>query len=173
MTFLEVRNAIVAGLEEHIKCPVVLSDQIADVEGFPYCYYSVLTPRINNHAFGLVTQSETQLKREEQVDATMSFTFCSQNREAGDDFIFGEDEAIELCEAGHGYFLLNAHTSHLEAGRIVVQDVGNVTNRSGFLLEDTIRRYGFDVRVAYVRTDTMEALPVKDIPGTLQKRRNA
>ena len=53
MTFVQARDAIVAGLEKHIGCPVALSDQIADRPEFPYCYYSVLTPRTSNHAFGL------------------------------------------------------------------------------------------------------------------------
>ena len=161
MTFLEARNAIVAGLESHRGCPVVLSDQIADVPGFPYCYYSVLATRSTGHAFGLITQTNELLIREEPVEATISFTFCSQNREDGEDYIFGEDEAINLCELGHGFFLLNAHGFDLESGNVVVRDVGAVTNRSGFLTEDTIRRYGFDIRIAYTRADTMEAQPVK------------
>ena len=32
--------------------PVNLSEQIADMPEFPYCYYSVLAPRISDHWFG-------------------------------------------------------------------------------------------------------------------------
>ncbi|MBR1869014.1 MAG: hypothetical protein IJ799_03000 [Bacteroidales bacterium] len=170
MTFLEARNAIITGLESHIGCPVVLSDQIADMPGFPYCYYSVLATRSAGHAFGMITQSESRTIREEPAEATMSFTFCSENREDGVEYIFGEDEAINLCELGHGFFLLNAHGFDLESGNVVVRDVGAVTNRSGFLLEDTIRRYGFDVRIAYTRTDEMAALPVKKAGKIIHNR---
>lgn len=80
MTFVQARNAIVAGLEAHIGCPVNLSEQIADIPEFPYCYYSVLAPRIPKYSFGLreiiETAGEPQLIRSEQVLATMSFTFA-------------------------------------------------------------------------------------------------
>ena len=53
MTFEQARNVIVAGLEAHLGHPVNLSEQIADMPEFPYCYYSVLAPRISDHWFGL------------------------------------------------------------------------------------------------------------------------
>ena len=88
MTFEQARNAIVSGLEEHIGNQVNLSEQIADVPEYPYCYYSVLAPRISKHSFGLreVLDAEdgTKLMRSEPVMATMSFTFCSMNRAVGD-----------------------------------------------------------------------------------------
>ena len=59
MTFLQARNFIVSALEKHIGCPVILSEQIATRPDFPYCYYSVLTPRVSNHAFGLQEVQET------------------------------------------------------------------------------------------------------------------
>lgn len=165
MTFVQARNAIVAGLEAHIGCPVNLSEQIADIPEFPYCYYSVLAPRIPKYSFGLreivETAGEPQLIRSEQVSATMSFTFCSTNRETDDGYIFGEDEALELAEKANGFFLLNAHNIQTEYGEVVVENVGSVSSRSRFFVEDTIRRYGFDVRFSYVRTDTMPATLVE------------
>jgi hypothetical protein len=165
MTFVQARNAIVAGLEAHIGCPVNLSEQIADIPEFPYCYYSVLAPRIPNYSFGLreiiETAGEPQLIRSEQVSATMSFTFCSTNRETDNGYIFGEDEALELAEKANGFFLLNAHNIQTEYGEVVVENVGSVSSRSSFFVEDTIRRYGFDVRFSYVRTDTMPATLVE------------
>lgn len=165
MTFVQARNAIVAGLEAHIGCPVNLSEQIADIPEFPYCYYSVLAPRISKYSFGLreiiETAGEPQLIRSEQVSATMSFTFCSTNRETDNGYIFGEDEALELAEKANGFFLLNAHNIQTEYGEVVVENVGSVSSRSSFFVEDTIRRYGFDVRFSYVRTDTMPATLVE------------
>ena len=55
MTFVEARNTIILGLENHLGCPVVLSEQIADVSDFPYSYYSVLASRISDYA----SQSES------------------------------------------------------------------------------------------------------------------
>jgi hypothetical protein len=152
-----MRNAVIAELEAHIGRPVTLSEQISDIPEFPYCYYSVLAPRISDHWFGLrevVSEGEEfKLVRSEPVSATLSFTFCSMNRETDDGYVFGEDEALSLCEKAHGFFLLNGHNLRTVHGDIVVNTVGSVTNRTGFFVEDSIRRYGFDVRFSYVRTD--------------------
>lgn len=166
MTFVEARNAITFRLEQHIGCPVVLSEQIADVPDFPYCYYSVLASRISDHAFGLRGVQELSdgytLKRSEPVKASLSFTFCSKNRDNPDGYIYGEDEALELSEKAHGYFLLDAHSIITETGEVVVNNIGSVANRSGFLLEDTIRRYGFDVIFSYVRTDEKPTITIQN-----------
>lgn len=165
MTFVQARNAIVSSLEAHLGCRVDLSDQIADMPEYPYCYYSVLAPRIPGYTFGLREIVESPdgllLKRSEQVSATMSFTFCSTNRETEDGYIYGEDEALELAEKANGYFLLNAHNIQTEHGEVVISNAGVVANRSSFFVEDTIRRYGFDVRFSYVRTDEMPATLVE------------
>lgn len=168
MTFVEARNVIVEGLEKHIGCPVVLSDQIAEQPTYPYCYYSVLVPRISSHAFGL-HEIEGDEKhgyrhiRSEPVEATMSFTFCSQNRETEDGgYIYGEDEALGLADKGHGFFLLDAHCIVVGSEDIVIRNVGRVANRSGFMVDDTIRRFGFDVRLAYIRTDEMPTTTILD-----------
>ena len=164
MTFDQVRNAVVSGLEIHLGCPVNLSEQIAEIPGFPYCYYSVLAPRITEHSFGLQEIVENNgafiLRRSEPVSATFSFTFCSMNRETEDGYIMGEDEALALCEKANGFFLLNAHNIPTEHGDIVISNVGAVANRTSFFVEDSIRRYGFDVRISYVRTDEMPTATV-------------
>ena len=168
MTFVQALDAIVSGLEKHIGCPVILSDQIAEQPEFPYCYYSALAPRISNHAFGLheVVGDEKQgcrRIRSEPVEATMSFTFCGQNREAEDgSYIYGEDEALGLADKAHGFFLLNGHCILVGSEDIVIRNVGSVANRSGFVVEDTVRRYGFDVRFAYIRTDEMPATTIRE-----------
>lgn len=164
MTFVEARNKITYELEQHIGCPVILSEQIADQPEYPYCYYSVLSSRISDHAFGLreiiVDENSAVAQRLEPVGATMSFTFCSINRETENDYIFGEDEALGLAEKAHGFFLLNAHNIHTNTGDIVINNVGAVAKRSGFLVEETVRRYGFDVRFNFVRVDEMQTTTV-------------
>ncbi len=168
MTFVQARNAIVAGLEAHLGCQVNLSEQIADQPSYPYCYYSVLTPRAADHAFGLQEVRETPdgpvLTRTERVAATMSFTFCSMNRETEDGgYIYGEDEALDLAEKANGFFLLNGHCISTEAGDAVISNVGSVKPRNGFLVEDTVRRYGFDIKISYMRTDEMPTATISKV----------
>lgn len=167
MTIVQARDAIWERLQEHVGCRVVLADDIEEMPEVPYCYYSVLAPRITNHAFGLIEIEETPegfiRRRSEPVSATMSFTFCSKNRDTpGGGYIFGEDEALELADKAHGFFLLNGHNIVTEHGDIVIQNIGGVTNRSGFLVTDTIRRYGFDIRFGYVRIDEMPTTTIQD-----------
>lgn len=170
MTFLQARNEIVYRLEQHLGCRVDLSDQIAEQPDYPYSYYSVLSSRSSDHAFGLHETVRNEdgsatARRSERASATMSFTFCSQNRETeAGEYIFGEDEALELAERAHGFFLLNAHNIHTDAGDIVINNVGPVASRSGFLVTDTVRRFGFDIRFNYIRVDEMPSTTVLE-PG--------
>lgn len=168
MTIVQARDAIWARLKEHIGCPIVLADDIEEMPEVPYCYYSILAPRITDHAFGLTELKETPegfiRQRSEPVSATMSFTFCSQNRDVpGGGYIFGEDEALNLAEKAHGFFLLNGHNIVTEYGDIVIQNIGVVANRSGFFVTDTMRRYGFDIRFRYMRTDEMPTTTILNV----------
>lgn len=176
MTFVQARNAIVSGLESHIGCSVDLSEQITDVPEYPHCYYSVLTPRTSEHSFGLHEireniEEKTHI-RSEQVSATISFTFCSINRETETGYVFGEDEALELSEKAQSFFLLNAHNISTKYGDVVINNVGASKSRTSFLVEDSVRRYGFDVRFSYIRTDEMTTRVIEHFgnnPGTVYK----
>ena len=96
----------------------------------------------------------------------MSFTFCSMNRDTEDGgYIYGEDEALALSEKAHGFFLLNGHNIATEYGEVVVNNVGAVANRTSFFVEDSIRRFGFDVRFSYVRVDEIPATTVSKPPN--------
>lgn len=168
MTIVQARNAIWERLKAHVGCPTVLADDIEEMLEVPYCYYSILVPRSTNHSFGLTEVKETPdgfiRQRSEPVSATMSFTFCSKNRDApGGEYIYGEDEALELAEKAHGFFLLNGHNIVTEHGDIVIQNIGGVASRSSFFVTDTIRRYGFDIRFGYVRTDEMPTTTILDV----------
>ena len=168
MTIVQARNAIQDRLGAHIGCPVVLSDGTQELPDVPYCYYSVLAPRSTSHAFGLTELVETPegliRRRSEPVSATMSFTYCSKDREAPGGYIYGADEALALAEKAHGFFLLDCHNIVTDCGDIVIQNIGGVTDRSGFLVTDTMRRFGFDIRFGYMRADEMPATTIEH-PG--------
>ena len=161
-------NAIQERLAAHVGCPVVLSDGTQEMPEVPYCYYGVLAPRSTGHAVGLTELVDTPegliRRRSEPVSATMSFTFCSKDREATGGYIYGEDEALALAEKAHGFFLLNGHNIATEYGDIVIQNIGSVTERSGFIVTDMMRRFGFDIRFGYMRADEMPATTIEH-PG--------
>lgn len=157
MTFAQARDVIIDKLSHHLRIPIILSGQSTDMPAFPYGYYSVLSSRISNHAFGLRevvdSKREKLITRSEPVKATLSLNFCSHDRETTEEYILGEDEALKITEKANGFFLLNGHNITLPNGSIVINDVGAVANRSSFFVDNSIRRYGFDVKFAYIRTD--------------------
>lgn len=170
MTFTQVRNHLIAKLEKYLGCPIILSEQISEQLEYPYCYYSVLSPRNSARTFALRELLKGNiLVRSEPVTATMSFTFCSQDRLIDDRYIFGEDEALEFAEKALNFFLLNSHELHTPGGNIVVRIISDISNRSSFLVENTVRRYGFDVKLAYTRTDTTEGAAI-EIVGIKHKK---
>jgi len=181
MTFLKVRNTISKKLEEHLGIPVKLSEQTDSVPEFPFCFYSVTTPYASTGELGNYSTEEIPgttditTTREEQPSATFSFVMCSINRHTKDadgndiePYIYGEDEAQILAEKAQGFFL-HVERDTLSNLGIVVVSVTNVTNRTTLVVDEAARRYGFDVRVRYVRSDERTDGTVKDVL-TIHKR---
>lgn len=168
MTFIEIRNTLTSLLEAALGVSVVLSDQVAPAPDFPFCYYSVTTPYAPTGEMGNYSVEEIEgtskiiTTRTEQPSATFSFVFCSINRysknEDGKDaepYIFGEDEAMTLAEKAQGFFLHEGYDTLSNLG-IVIVDITNTTNRTTLVVDEAARRYGFDVRIRYTRTDTRQ-----------------
>lgn len=159
MSSVEIRNTLSAGLTDYLGIPVVLSDQVAPEEKVPYGIYTVTAPYVpagglGDHAreaFG----EDIKDTRLEQAYATISLTFCSQNRwtdETQTDYIYGDTEAQQYAEKAIGWFLHAAYDELSDQG-IVVVDIMNPGNRTMFVIDEAARRYGFDVRIRYTRTD--------------------
>jgi len=160
MTFRQVRNTITEKLEEHLGVPVDLSDQIIPVREFPFAFYSVISPYIPNGEMGNYTHTPNEgattvtTTRREQPTATLSFTFCSINRDDGNGGqIFGEDEAQSLAEKAQGFFLVVGRNILSNLG-VVVVEITNAAPRTTLVVGETARRYGFDLKVRYTRTDS-------------------
>ncbi len=166
MTFVEIRNAITTRLEEFLGIPVVLSDQATPVPDFPFFYFSVTSPYAPTGEMGNYDYTEIPggtnitTTRSEQPNSTFSFVACSMNRwtknDKGEDvepYIFGEDEAQSFAEKAQGFFLVAGYDILSNLG-IVVVDVTNAGNRTTLVVDEAARRYGFDIRVRYTRSDS-------------------
>lgn len=154
MTLIEARNSIIVGLENFVNCPVILAGQATNLPDFPYCYYSILESGILEPALGLYGLDNNpdvrKLKRFELLKAEISFNFCSQNRETAEGFIFGEDEALNLSQKAHQYFIDNSHNICSEVGEVVViNNISSIINRSEFLVDESLRKFGFDITFSY------------------------
>lgn len=169
MTQKELRNLLVQELYAYLGGPkVVLSDQVMPEAEYPYLYYQSIQQHIPGPA-NLFNEGEpgadafTQ-RRSEEAQASFSFTACSMDR----DGISGDDEALELADRAQGFFLFSGRRN-LAARGVVVIRVENTQSRSAFGVDETDRRYGFDVLLRYERIDTRAAPAIRPVPVTYHK----
>lgn len=169
MTFTQIRNKIISLLWDYLERPVVLADQVEPELEFPYGIYTVTTPYVPHIEQGDITTADAgegavTITRMEMPSATLSFTFCSQNR-TGDqgEAISGEDEAAELADRAIGFFLHAGYDDFSRLG-ITIVDVGQAQNRSTLVIDEAARRVGFDVRIRYTRQDTRKVSTIETAP---------
>ena len=158
MTFVEVRNKLIARLWEYLGCPVVLSNQIQPEAEVPFGIYTVTAPYVSDGGLGDISAREAEggmeVIRMEMPSATFSFTFCSQDRtDAEGKPVSGADEAETLASQAVGYFLHAGYDDFLQLG-VAVVEVGQTQDRTVLLVDEAARRVGFDVRIRYTRQDT-------------------
>ena len=151
MTYQQLRNLLILQLFAYLDGPkVVLSDQVMPEADYPYLYYQSVQQRISG-PYNVTQQIGTDCAqiRREQAQASFSFTACA----------LSDDEALSLADQAQGFFLWSGRQI-LAAQGVVVLEVQNTQNRSAFEVDNTVRRYGFDLLVRYERTDSrpMEAM---------------
>ena len=170
MTLIEKRNALISALWKAVGRPVLLASQVQPEAELPLIVYSVTADYIPDGSLGHYSTEdgtgEDQLVevRAEQPTATFSFTACSINRCIEKDGqpvnVLGADEALELATLAQGFFL-HAGRYQIEASGFSVVDVSNATSRDALELDEMGRRFGFDVRLRYVRTDAAAVAQVE------------
>ena len=60
MTFVEVRNKLIAHLWEYLGCPVVLSNQVQPEAEMPFGIYTVTAPYVSDGGLGDITEKEVE-----------------------------------------------------------------------------------------------------------------
>lgn len=159
MNSIDLRNLMVKGLYAHLSRPVVLSDQLVSESEYPYVYYQPVQPYIPRGGANIIRkpnpadQKSIITQREEWPDATYSIVACSHNRQIGTEYIHGDDEAQALADQAQGWFL-HVGALYFAAHDITVMEVNNVQSRTALEIDELDRRYGFDVRLRYLRIDT-------------------
>lgn len=160
MTITELRNTLAADISAAIGIPVLLANQVQPETKFPFAVYSVTSPYTNDGEEGDYSwedAGDTQVlnRRREQPIASLSYTVSAIDRWADADrtvWSYGDDEAAGLADKMIAYLQQGGYNDLSNKG-IVVVGVENVGDRSAVEIDQTIRRYGFDVRVRYTRTD--------------------
>lgn len=174
MTQIELRNLLVRELYAYLGGPkVVLSDQMMPEAEYPYIYYQSVQQHIpgphNRYDEGEPGTAMFIQRRSEEAQASFSFTACGLNRtEADGRPVSGDDEALELADRAQGFFLFAGRRVLATQGVVVIR-VENTQSRSAFGVDETDRRYGFDVLLRYEREDTRTAPAMEPVPVTYQK----
>ena len=167
-SYIEKRNALILALSKFVGCPVLMASQVEPEMEPPFIVYSITSDNgLGNYSLEDGSTEGTAVEvREEQPTTTMSFTACSINRIEEKDgeqvSILGADEALELATLAQGFFLHGGRYATQKAGFVVV-DVTNATSRDALELDEMGRRFGFDVRLRYTRTDLAEVDTVSNV----------
>ena len=165
MNFIEIRNRIVQELSEYLGCPVELNNQQNPEQNPPYVFYSMMPFNPENELGDYRTErNENACVEYRRVEPSCSFSFmvCSMDRDIGETYILGEDEACFLAVKTVGWF---EHVGYdfLSRMGVTVIDVSAVQERSTLLVDEEVRRYGFDVRIRYVKEDAREIGTIENV----------
>ena len=131
---IKLRNReiiIVEGMQKELGCLVIRANQTARVPPYPYVSYNVITPISAN--LGTWGQYDDGKERK-PFNQTWSFTVQSDD----------STQSMELAIKARDY-LEHVGTVYLNDNDIIVESVGNVTNRDNLLTIEYEYRNGFDV----------------------------
>lgn len=123
-------------------------------------HYQLVGPLIPIGGASIWRDGSTQYRRE-PAEATISVTAVSYDRDGDSSHIHGDDEALDLAERAMSW-LLHIGRRELLLDGIAVVEVGNVQCRSNLMIDEVARQYGFDVRVRFDRTTTIDIPIIAD-----------
>lgn len=126
-----MRAVVGKGLKAYLKCPVRRSNQDEAPPAFPYISYTVTTLMSENKGSYGVYEDGVERKA---VTQTWSITALSNDN----------SESVTLAVKAREW-LDRVGTTYLSENNIVVQSVGNITNRDNYLTTGYEYRNGFDV----------------------------
>ena len=128
--FENIRLSVVKGLSDYLSCKVIRKNQDAPIPPHPYCAYNITTPTSQNK--GTYGIDEDGIARKSSV-LTLSFSSHSEDYE----------EALTLASKAHEW-IDYAGTVLLNDNDIIIQSVGNITDRSNLLTVGYEYSFGFD-----------------------------
>ena len=126
-----IRAAIVKGLKEHLKIPVVRSNQTGEPPAYPYLSYTIVNlMNANNGTWGEYEDG----KDRNPTTQTWSITVQSDNA----------SEAMELTIKAHDW-LDRVGTVYLNDNGVIAQSLTSISNRDNMITIEYEYRHGFDV----------------------------
>ncbi len=123
-------KTVASGMKKYVGCPVIRTNQNQTPPAYPYISYTITTPATENK--GTYGEYEDG-KARKPVKQIWSITAQSD-----DDL-----EALNLSNKAREW-LDYFGTVYLDDNGVIVESVGNVTNRSNLLTAEYQHKYGFD-----------------------------
>lgn len=123
-------------------------------EPFSTVYLALSHMKDTGHPDLVTVETEDGLytERREAYQVTLSFTFYTQ-----DDF-----QAAQMAQNVRTWFDFQGY-EWLSGSDLVVVDLGNIENRTTFLVDSYEYKHGFDVRLRTTRIDRMPIEPMENV----------
>lgn len=155
MIQVDQRNKLILALHEHLKIPVIPSDDDGDIPPRPYVVYTIIRDNGSNGQDVITHRVAADVffkSYENAKEGTVSFTVHSDER----------DEAMVTSNILKEYFERVGREKIADAGFAVI-DVGPAQNRSILLGDHYERRHGLDVRLRYMDRSEYPEEPMEEI----------
>lgn len=127
----KMREIVASGLKNYVGCPFIRSNQNQTPPAYPFGSYTITTLMSQNKGTYGVYDDDKDRKPFTQ---TWSLTFQSNKY----------NECTSLVAKAHEW-LDHVGTAYLNENGVIVQSVGNITNRDNVLTNEYEYRNGFDV----------------------------
>lgn len=134
----KIKNIIVRAIED-LGFEIIPANTTKPKPPLPYATYNIIAPYVQERGKGNISVysdgSNTYLKRDEQYKITISFNVYSDENIS----------TIELATKLRQWFLFLG-SDFIRDQNVAVVNVGNVENRTVFLVDSYEYKYGFDVQ---------------------------
>ena len=133
-------NTIISKLYQDTKIRVIQANQTAPMPPLPYGVYNITSPYIDDVGMADVSYIDTgpslQKKQVDQYKQTISFNF----------FAVDNETTMNLAKQVRQWFLFFGE-DYIQSQNIAVVSVGNIENRTTFLVDSYEYKFGFDVQL--------------------------
>lgn len=126
----KIREIVVTGLREYLGIPVIRGNQNAEPPDYPYVSYNIITlESANNGTYGEYKDGV------DRIPVTQTWSISIQSNKY--------DESITLASKARE-FLCHTGSCYLNDNNVIVQKVGEITNRDNLISIDYEYKNGFD-----------------------------
>lgn len=145
---IDIIKNMIAKAYQDTGLRIIQANTTAPKPPLPYAVYNITSPHIKDRGQPNMTPQERDgelyLTYEEQYLTTISFNVYADKNES----------TIELAMKLRQWFLFVGQ-EHLQDNGIAVVNVGNIENRTTFLVDSYEYKHGFDVQLRMTQTAEM------------------